>query len=173
MTQLGLPEPQPEPPSSQVPRPIPRFGEDQGRLTLNQLQQREELRAPPEQFDYLHVFFMAGFYQEHPVFLIDDIPNAAIVQFLAEEIGEHRPYQLVEWYGYDALRIYLRGCVGVYNCYDWRSVGIKNPAAFFRYLLREGIVPGAHSSSGAWTEGGRFTELEASNVLRRQSPSLF
>lgn len=171
MNQLGLPEPQPEPPSSQVPRPVPRYGEDQGRLTLNQLQQLEELGSPPEQFDYLHVFFIVHFYQEHPLFLIDDIPNAAIVQFLAEELGEHRPYELVATYGYDALRIYLRGCLEVYDCYDWRSVGIRNPAAFFRYVLREGIVPGAQRAPAA-LQSGRFTDQEEQNRMRR-STSLF
>lgn len=141
MIQLGLPEPSSEQPQSPA-QALPRYGEAQGRLSKQQVDSLAAMGTPPEQFDYLQVFFMAGFYLENPVFLMDDLPDEGVVQFLADQLGEHRPYQLVAQYGFERIRATVRGCLVVYGRFDWQAEGIENPAAYLRSLLAKRVIPG-------------------------------
>ena len=156
MTQLSLPEPSSEQPQAPA-QAAPRYGEGQGRLSKQSVDRLAAMGTPPEQFDYLQVFFMAGFYTENPVFLMDDLPAEGIVQFLADELGEERPYQLVNQYGVERVRKTLRGCLEVYGRFDWRAAGIEQPAGYLRWLLRKNVVPGRGRSPSS---RGRFAEAE-------------
>lgn len=156
MTQLSLPEPSSQQPQTPV-HALPRHGEGEGRLSKQHVDSLAAMGTPPEQFDYLQVFFMAGFYIENPVFLMDDLPREGIIQFLADELGEERPYQLLKQYGVERIRATLRGCLEVYGRFDWRAAGIEQPAAYLRWLLRKNVVPGRGRSPSS---RGRFVDAE-------------
>lgn len=156
MTQLGLPLPSPD---SQPPaQDVPRHGEDEGRLSKPYVDSLAAMGTPPEDFDYLHIFFLAGFYLENPVFLMDDLPDQGLIQFLADQLGEERPYQLVKQYGFEAIRATIRGCLDVYGQFDWEAVGIERPAAYLRWLLARRSVPGRGRPRSS--RGPVFTDAE-------------
>lgn len=155
MTQLSLPEPSSQQPQAPA-QATPRYGEGQGRLSKQSVDRLAAMGTPPEQFDYLQVFFMAGFYIENPVFLMDDLPEQGLIQFLADVVGDYWPYQLMEEYGDERIRATVRGCLEVYGKFDWKAVGIEKPAGYLRSLLAKGTVPGrGRAASRGW-----FVEAE-------------
>ena len=97
-----------------------------------------------------------GFYIENPVFLMDDLPEQGLIQFLADVVGDYWPYQLMEEYGDERIRATVRGCLEVYGKFDWKAVGIEKPAGYLRSLLAKGTVPGrGRAASRGW-----FVEAE-------------
>ena len=164
---------QPDLQNQPSPSPEPRWGEDRGRLSRTRCEQISEIGLPFTEHDYLHEFRTAGFYVDYPVFLIDDLPYHGIVQYLAQILGDNYPEQLVEKYGIEKVRAHLRGCLVVFDCMNWRKVGIKSPAAWFRsHIANQGVMGRGRSGKAEKSTGAFFLEDEARNASRSQN-SLF
>lgn len=159
--QMGLPE---EIPEGSAPVPQPRYGEGQGRLTLPQIERLERRRSG----DALQPYYMAGFYQDEPAMLVEDMTRRALVQYLAHVIGEYWPSQLLQEYGEDEVRLTLWNCANVFECHDWRRRGIRKPAAYLRWLLRSKNPPEAVDEGRGWFNDPAF---DADERNARRTPS--